>query len=81
MHHNPCFIRINFAIDTGKVIGARDVTITILVLLELTLQYEYRGNSRNDRRNHNPCFIRINFAIRLVQWSHSGRIISQSLFY
>ena len=37
--HNPCFIRINFAILIDAIKNIDEAPVTILVLLELTLQF------------------------------------------
>ena len=58
----------------------RDNYVTILVFMELALQFINKNINRFLTISHNPCFYGISFAILLLQISEKSINLSQSLF-
>ena len=54
--------------------------VTILVLVEYSLQLDMLKNLENGDIRHNPCFSRILFAILSLTDDNVVEIVSQSLF-
>ena len=55
--------------------------VTILILLELTLQYKKAKANNTNKNSHNPYFIGINLAITVNLPEGITQEKSQSLFY
>ena len=78
--HNPCFSRILFAMKGGIIIKSHSTWVTILVLVEYSLQFKRKRRKNQPFRCHNPCFSRILFAIVDLLFEEFEKFKSQSLF-
>ena len=77
--HNPCFYGINFAIVVGVIMNNKEFA-TILVFMELTLQFENDASVYKELICHNPCFYGINFAMSFELVVVPAQKRPQSLF-
>ena len=66
MCHNPYFNRWFSAILSNPTVKSRFIKVTILILIDGFLQYEFKGLSPTSKASHNPYFNRWFSAIEKI---------------